>query len=320
MAKYAFIIPVYNVEQYLRQCVDSILAQTYHDYTIVLVDDGSSDGSGKICDSYAEKNEQITVVHQENKGLSEARNVGVRSSASEYIIFLDSDDYWFDTEGLKKIDALTEKKPDIIIFASKGYSEKDKSLWDDRYDYPEILNDLSPEMCLEYMIRNDLFNISACKRVIRRDFFIENNLFFLPGIKSEDIEAGIRTAGYLPRYQILNEKLYVYRHRSNSISTTVGEKHLNDYVGIIEECAEAEYGSDRCKELLLSYVGYQLALALAYITNVHSSNRKELINRLRKYSYLWNYTEYPRTGMINRFYKLFGFNLTRIALGLYLKS
>ena len=86
------IIPVFNVEKYLVRCVDSVLCQSYRDFEIVLVDDGSSDDSGKICDDYAEKNDNIRVIHQENKGLSGARNTGLCAAKGEYVYFLDSDD------------------------------------------------------------------------------------------------------------------------------------------------------------------------------------------------------------------------------------
>lgn len=87
------VIPVYNVEAYLRQCVDSVLAQNYPAITITLVDDGSTDGSGHICDEYAQKDARVRVVHQQNKGLSGARNAGLALAGGEYIYFLDSDDY-----------------------------------------------------------------------------------------------------------------------------------------------------------------------------------------------------------------------------------
>ena len=106
MTKLSFIVPVYNVAQYLRKCVDSLLAQDYDDYEIILVDDGSTDNSPQICDEYVRENELesegvrelgkplISVLHQENRGLSAARNAGVRIARGEYICFVDSDDYW----------------------------------------------------------------------------------------------------------------------------------------------------------------------------------------------------------------------------------
>ena len=89
----SIIIPVYNVEKYLRRCVDSVLGQTYDKLEIILVDDGSTDNSGRICDEYREKDQRIIVIHKENGGLSEARNFGIEKSSGEYISFVDSDDW-----------------------------------------------------------------------------------------------------------------------------------------------------------------------------------------------------------------------------------
>ena len=87
------IIPVYNVEEYLCECVDSVLVQTYQNFEIILVDDGSTDSSGRICDEYAEKDSRISVIHQENRGPSKTRNTGLNNANGKYIYFLDSDDY-----------------------------------------------------------------------------------------------------------------------------------------------------------------------------------------------------------------------------------
>ena len=90
---FSIIVPVYNVEKYLRECIDSILCQTFTDFELILVDDGSKDESGKICDEYAEKDNRIKVIHKENGGQSTARNCGVKESSGKYIVFLDSDDF-----------------------------------------------------------------------------------------------------------------------------------------------------------------------------------------------------------------------------------
>lgn len=101
--KISFIVPVYKVEKYLNQCVDSLLCQTFKDFEVILVDDGSPDGSPAICDSYAEKDERVRVLHKENGGLSDARNVGIMMAKGEYIIFVDSDDFWINEHCLEDI-------------------------------------------------------------------------------------------------------------------------------------------------------------------------------------------------------------------------
>ena len=93
MPKISIIVPVYKVEKYLNRCLDSIIAQTYTDWECILIDDGSPDNSGKICDEYAEKNSRFVVIHQENTGSAEARNIALKNANGEYIICVDSDDW-----------------------------------------------------------------------------------------------------------------------------------------------------------------------------------------------------------------------------------
>ena len=99
--KVSFVLPVYNVMPYLERCVQSLVCQTYKDFEIILVDDGSPDDSGKLCDELATRDERIRVIHQENKGISGARNTGIDNATGEYIIFVDSDDYWLFDDGLQ---------------------------------------------------------------------------------------------------------------------------------------------------------------------------------------------------------------------------
>ena len=89
----SIIIPVYNVEQYINQCIESILIQTYHDYEIILIDDGSTDSSGEICDTYAQKDSRVKVVHKINGGVSSARNIGLQMIKGKYLTFIDPDDF-----------------------------------------------------------------------------------------------------------------------------------------------------------------------------------------------------------------------------------
>ena len=118
MSRLAVIVPVYNVEKLLPRCLDSILAQTYRDFTLILVNDGSTDGSGKICDGYAEKDERIRVIHKENGGLSSARNEGIelqKKLDNDLIAFVDSDDYIDPEMYGTMISALDKSGADIAV-------------------------------------------------------------------------------------------------------------------------------------------------------------------------------------------------------------
>ena len=113
--KISIIIPVYNTEEYLRECLDSVIEQTLKDIEIILVDDGSTDNSGKICDEYREKDTRITVIHQENRGQGKARNEALKISNGEYIGFIDSDD-WIDLDFYEKLyNAASEKESEVTV-------------------------------------------------------------------------------------------------------------------------------------------------------------------------------------------------------------
>ncbi len=320
MPKYSFIIPVYNVEKYLRECIDSILSQTYKDYEIILVDDGSKDSSGSICDEYAEKNEAVRVIHQENAGLSMARNNGVKASLGEFIIFLDSDDYWYYDTALEDINDIISSDTDVVIFSSYNLDDSTKKLYDDRYNYSNVeLNNYDSETCLEYMISNGLFNVHAAKKVFNKQFFVSNDLFYKPGIKSEDIEQWIRAVCNMPNYKFLNKRIYVYRNREGSISNTINKKHLCDYYGIIKQYCRYNYPSERIRALLLSYIAYQYILLSANTLIIKPKGYKKMLNVFSKYAFLFKYDSYPRTKKVSRLYYVFGYRITIFVISIMLK-
>ena len=116
MPKFTVIIPIFKVEAYLRTCVDSVLSQTFSDIEVILVDDGSPDGCPAICDKYAAADSRVTVIHKENGGLSDARNAGLLAATGEYVIFLDSDDYYLSASFLSAInEKITETGRKVIV-------------------------------------------------------------------------------------------------------------------------------------------------------------------------------------------------------------
>lgn len=116
MPKISVIVPVYNTEQYLHRCIDSILAQTFTDFELLLIDDGSKDSSGKICDEYAAKDSRVRVFHKENGGVSSARNLGLDNAQGDWITFVDSDDYLIDQSGLNLL-TRTDIEADLIVYS-----------------------------------------------------------------------------------------------------------------------------------------------------------------------------------------------------------
>lgn len=121
----SIIVPVYNVEPFISECINSILIQSYKNFELILVNDGSTDNSPTICEQYASKDKRIKVIHKANGGLSDARNWGLKFSSGEYVVFLDSDDYWNDCDALFSLYSLLNKysEVDVVFFRRFTFEE-----------------------------------------------------------------------------------------------------------------------------------------------------------------------------------------------------
>ena len=127
LIKFSIIIPVYNISNYISECVNSVLKQSFKDYEIILVNDGSIDDSFNICLNYSKKHENVRLINQQNGGLSSARNAGINQAEGDYLLFLDGDDFWKDGEFLENLNCIIEtNSPDTIIFPYSYYYDKDR--------------------------------------------------------------------------------------------------------------------------------------------------------------------------------------------------
>lgn len=228
MPLFSIVVPVYNVAQYLPACLDSILAQdTEAAYEVILVDDGSTDGSGGVCDAYAARRGNFRVIHQENAWLSAARNTGLRAAAGEYVIFLDADDYWEPTL-LTEVSRSLEERPDMAAF---GFVR----LLEDGAFHRELSPDVLPrgETGREWLER--LFTAGmlppfyAWCYAYRRDFLLENRLYFREDLRSsEDFVFNMEAFPLAERIVGVPPSLYVYRQRSGSLTAAPSFRKLMD--------------------------------------------------------------------------------------------
>jgi len=173
-------MPVFNTKQYLEQAIDSVICQTCPDWELILVDDGSSDGSGKLCDFFAKKDRRIRVIHQENKGLSGARNTGMKFATGEYIQFLDSDD-WLYPETLESVHDLSiASGSDMVIFDAQY--EGDNFTWHEKSILPDGVYD--SEVILEKLAKPSIPPY-AWNKFCKRSLY--DGVFFPEGEKWEDV-------------------------------------------------------------------------------------------------------------------------------------
>lgn len=214
MPKLSIIIPVYNVERYLHQCLDSILASTLKDYEIILVDDGSRDSSGEICDKYGCRDNRIKVVHQQNSGVSAARNVGINMAEAEWITFIDSDDLITKTylENLYH-EVEVNNQIDFVEAGCKNYIHGEVTDVEQYFDYYS-----GDDMDKLYHVYRGII----VSKLFRKSIISKNNISFPDGISSaEDQFFTTRYLAHIKSYSLLSETGYYYR-RDNESSLTHG--------------------------------------------------------------------------------------------------
>lgn len=263
---FSIIVPVYNVEKYLEQCLESILAQTISDYEVLLVDDGSTDRSGSICDTYGKRYPFIRVIHQTNQGLSEARNAGLGTAKGEWILFVDSDD-WIVPDMLETLQKeIRRTGADIYSFNAQ------------KVDHTGIILEK-----LLYAVENDVVNIGdekkkfdyyfhtlmqyragweVCFRAFQRKLILEHGITFLPTqeIFAEDYLFTFQYLLYAGKAGVLCHIFYNYRQREQSLMNCLDESTM-----LRRLFYWAEAGYDKIQEAHLPYFRrnyYQLCFML----------------------------------------------------------
>lgn len=246
---FSIIIPVYNVETYLKECVESVLSQQFSSYEILLVDDGSTDFSGQICDAYAAKYPQIQVFHQKNGGLSEARNTGIRNSKGEYLVFIDSDDKIY-PDSLRHLQNVIVKqnRPDFIISRRCTWRNNDLIPCNYHFDMVTYASQRAIDIYTSLQTYPDCW-LGVWIFTVKRSYSEKWKLLFYPGILHEDEEWVPRLFFHTNNIGFNNDLLYCNRvERAGSITATPTIKHEFDRLRIIdllmEEFQKDEYDAN----------------------------------------------------------------------------
>lgn len=228
----SIIIPIYNVERYLRQCIDSILAQTFTDFELLLIDDGSPDGCPAICDEYAEKDARIRVFHKQNGGVTSARNKGLNNANGNWIIYIDGDDWIEPTYVEELYNAAINNEADIAICAFRFVYEDGSSV----IEHPTIWDDNKQASLNRYIAS---IWTTACGTIQKSSLYKDN------GVQSpkdltfcEDFHLMVRLCYFANKVVSINRPLYNYRQRSSSIVHSLNDKtwrdELSTYLDIID--------------------------------------------------------------------------------------
>ena len=244
------IVPVYNVAQFLDDCLVSIINQSYNNIEIILVDDGSTDKSGEICDIFADQDRRIRVIHKKNGGLSSARNVGLNVARGNFIVFVDSDDCLNKKMIEKLYNAVMSSNTEIACcdYTSSGFNN----------DSDSEIEVLSREDAISTLFDDYGFQCFAWNKIYKRSLF--ENICYPEGKLFEDIVTTYKLLKKVDKVVYIKEKLYYYRQRTNSITRTTFNKKNKDLIDAIEfvytDSIHCGLTSERLK---VGYLGYYLS-------------------------------------------------------------
>ena len=244
--KYSFIVPIYNVEKYIRRCIQSIYQQTYSNFEVICINDGSTDNSLKIVQELSHQYPNLFIISQENKGLGEARNAGLQYVTGDYIWFIDSDD-WIDCNSLQKLSDIILKynQVEMIIFDCIRTNGKEEMKMDAiSGEHRTFIS--SEDYTKSLLLYNGLF--SAWAKIFRTDIYKSSKFTYSKGF-FEDVSLINYYHNYISKIVYLHEPLYYYYYRDNSITRTFDNRLFDIYKQYNILCKELSYNPD-----LISYL------------------------------------------------------------------
>lgn len=310
---FSIVIPVYNTIDELPRCLNGVAEQTFSDYEVVLIDDGSTDGSGDLCDRFAEKDARIRCIHKVNEGAAEARNVGMRNARGEYLTFLDSDDFWDDPHALEEIAARIDRaaKPDTVCFGVEIRDDDGTLVKLRKPSLPEGIG-ADKESVLRHLVTTNQYFSASYVKVIKRSLLLAHDLFFTKGLVSgEDIE-------WSGRVMVCCETMAVYpsvfykriRRSSGSITSSIKASNIRDVLYAIESglhYAEERESSSSLLAVYYEYWAYQYAMLFRLVGKLKGDAAyAQLLSEMEKYKWLLKYDTLRKVRLIRRLCQLLG--------------
>ena len=287
--RFSIIIPVYNASKYLSSCFESIVKQTYKNFEVIVIDDGSTDDSPKICDAIKESDSRFVVIHKTNSGAVVARMVGVAEAKGEYLVFVDSDD-WVDEDYLSKFDEVILKdNPDVVCCGC--YREKNGVLYNSPMVEKEGLynkQDIQTYIFPHLLQAEDAsyFMPSLWAKAFRRTLYIKNQITDSRSCIGEDIAATIPCVFEAESMSIIHDSLYYYRDATNSITNSkktfswenieVNAKHISEKIDLNYGDLKAQYYRRITHDI------FTVAVSQFYSLKPYSEVKQEIINALNR--------------------------------------
>lgn len=271
------IVPVYNVKKYVEKCLDSILRQKYKNLDIVVVDDGSDDGSSEICDNLEKKDKRVRVFHKKNGGLSDARNFGLKKAKGDIVVFVDGDDFVSDNYVSVMLEVMVRNNADVVVCGYNNIVPNEESV-------------SGRDAAVKLLTRHETMDIVAWNKLYKKGLFTKNGIWFPVGKKHEDTLTTYKILAKAKKVSYVDKSLYHYVDRKDSIMNTEGAKgRLAMRELAAKEAVDYLYDDNGLRQaaeiaLLLAKYAY-LDFAIAGRINKKDGEvaRKWIVNNVGKY-------------------------------------
>lgn len=322
--KLSIIVPVYNVAPYLDECIGSILSQANDECEVILVDDGSTDGSEYLCDVWAEKSAYVKVIHQRNGGVSSARNAGVKAAKGEYVSFVDSDDRIAAGAVLQILEWIRQGGTDICFLnAIKFFSDGSVvDLGDDIHF--DCVNKKAKEDVFNHLATRPKYSGSACTKIVRKAMLQQNDIHFPLGRgHAEDLSFVLECLLRAESFDKLDTPFYEYRQsREGSASSAVSKK---SFLGVAEFVAEAaakltsnHAPYNEISRCAMAFVAYEYSILLWQYAQVENEAKERAHVFLKEYKWVVNYAGTIKVKALRTLVSLLGITITSKILMLYM--
>ena len=279
---FSIVIPVYQAEKYLERCVASVKTQSFRDWELILVDDGSLDYSSTLCDKFAAEDRRIKVIHKKNGGAASARNVGISIAKGRYLLFIDSDDYYENDTAIQQIyDTLQKYKSDVCLygcydeFATSGKRVQSRG----NYNQQVFLDGDKGKILLSLM-KSGEFPGACWIMSVNRELLQSNNIFFPVNNRAEDIDWLLSVLSVAHTFSAINSCLYVYnKNQSSSVTGTAGKQSIRNILDTVNQWSERlkQEQSGDIYLALNSYVCFEFMTTLVILGHMKTDERQQLI-------------------------------------------
>lgn len=325
------IVPVYNAERYLSECLDSVCGQTSTDFEVLLVDDCSTDSSAKICSSYCDIDKRLRYIRRDrNGGTSAARNTGLANAKGLYITFLDNDDWWSSDKAIETLIRHIEgcNYPDLVCYGAGNFWSGSNTLEGPSTSLEKDLETLgSFSSKMELLIRNGSYASAVWSKTVKRELLESHRILFPEGRRNEDTYVSLQLLYYAQSVTWLDEWFYVWRRNSTVSQSSKGitKAILQDIAWIVEEHVELAnnhvFDEDRL-DICNNFISYIYLLCLSYYplvlrqTNRGDRDIQRIHSQLRSWRWLLDFDWNPRVHVTRAVCKVLGLSATMRLLAL----